>query len=518
MDIVSIAEGFLRIAIENMANAIKKISIQRGYDITGYTLNCFGGAGGQHACQVADSLGMKNVLLHPYAGVLSAYGMGLAEIRAIREKHFEQDLNNVDNANNLINDLSFQASKDVIAQGVEKIYNIDKKAFLKYHGSHQTLNVEFNNTKNMRISFEKEHKKRFGFYVKDRQILIEMLTVEAIGKSVEQENFIDIKDSDYEAQPIDKKNMFVNGEEKNISIFQRSELKIGQIVSGPGIICEPTGTNVIDEGWIASIDKFKNLILSRISKRKEEKSIGTSVDVVMLEVFNNLFMNIAEQMGATLANTAYSVNIKERLDFSCALFSSSGSLVANAPHVPVHLGSMSEAIRTVIKLNKDNIFAGDIFVLNAPFNGGTHLPDVTVITPVFDKEAKKIIFFVASRGHHADIGGTTPGSGPPDSKHIDEEGVLIDNFKLFEKGVFRETEIRKILSSGKYPCRNVEHNMADLAAQVAANETGIREINSMIEQFGIETVQAYMGHVQDNAEECIRNAIVKLKEGIMIIN
>ena len=489
MDIVSMAEGFLRIAIENMANAIKKISIQRGYDITGYTLNCFGGAGGQHACQVADSLGMTSVLLHPYAGVLSAYGMGLAEIRAIREKHFEQDLNNIDNANKVIDELSFQASKDVIAQGVEKkSITLVKKAFLKYHGSHQTLDVEFNNTESMRTSFEKVHKKRFGFYVKGRNILIEMLTVEAIGKSVEQENFIDIKDPDYAAQPIDKKNMFVNSEEQNVSIYQRSELKIGQQVSGPGIICEPTGTNIIDDGWVASIDKFKNLILTRASKRKEEKSIGTSADVVMLEVFNNLFMNIAEQMGATLANTAYSVNIKERLDFSCALFSSSGSLVANAPHVPVHLGSMSEAIRTVIRLNKDNISEGDVFVLNAPFNGGTHLPDVTVITPVFDKEAKKIIFFVASRGHHADIGGTTPGSGPPDSKHIDEEGVLIDNFKLFEKGVFREAEIRKILSSGKYPCRNVEHNMADLAAQVAANETGIREINSMIEQFGIETV------------------------------
>ena len=233
----------------------------------------------------------------------------------------------------------------------------------------------------------------------------------------------------------------------------------------------------------------------------------------MLEVFNNLFMNIAEQMGATLANTAYSVNIKERLDFSCALFNNEGSLVANAPHVPVHLGSMSEAIKTVVRLNKDNIYPDDVFVLNAPFNGGTHLPDVTVITPVFDKNGKEIIFFVASRGHHADIGGKTPGSGPPDSKHIEEEGVLIDNFKLFDKGIFREKEMRKILSSGKYPCRNVEHNMADLAAQVAANKTGINEINSMIDQFGIETVHAYMNHVQDNAEESIRNAIVNLKQG-----
>ena len=307
--------------------------------------------------------------------------------------------------------------------------------------------------------------------------------------------------------------MYVNTSENSVPIYQRSELKIKQQIFGPAIISEMTGTNIVEQGWSGYLDKYLNLILSRVEGKRIEKGIGTSVDEVMLEVFNNLFMNIAEQMGATLANTAYSVNIKERLDFSCALFNNYGELVANAPHVPVHLGSMSEAIRTVIKLNKDNIFPGDVFVLNAPFNGGTHLPDVTVITPVFDKEGKKIIFFVASRGHHADIGGTTPGSGPPDSKHIEEEGVLIDNFKMFDKGIFREKEMKKILSSGKYPCRNVEHNMADLAAQVAANKTGINEINSMVDQFGIETVQAYMNHVQDNAEECIRNAITNLTEG-----
>ena len=307
--------------------------------------------------------------------------------------------------------------------------------------------------------------------------------------------------------------MYVDNNKNSVPIYKRSDLKIEQKVIGPAIISEATGTNVIERGWLGSLDKYYNLILSRAEEKKSEKGLGTSVDVVMLEVFNNLFMNIAEQMGATLANTAYSVNIKERLDFSCALFDNSGALVANAPHVPVHLGSMSEAIRTVIKLNKNDIFPGDVFVLNAPFNGGTHLPDVTVITPVFDNDGKQITFFVASRGHHADIGGKTPGSGPPDSKHIDEEGVLIDNFKMFDKGVFRESEIRKILSSGRYPCRNIEHNMADLAAQVAANNTGIVEINSMIEQFGIETVHSYMNHVQDNAEECIRNAIVNLREG-----
>ncbi|MGY9026234.1 MAG: hydantoinase B/oxoprolinase family protein [Candidatus Puniceispirillales bacterium] len=514
MNIMLMAEGFLKIAVENMANAIKKISIQRGYDVTNYTMNCFGGAGGQHACQVADSLGMTSVLLHPYAGVLSAFGMGLAEIRAIRESHFEKDIEYIDDAKKLIDKLSSQSSKDIMKQGIKNTsIKLVKKAFMHYQGSHQNLEINFSSSKLMRESFEKEHKKRFGFYTKNRKILIEMLTVEAIGKSSENYDFSTLSSPVIEAIPSSYKSMIVNSVDTNVPIYQRLDLKIGQMIHGPAIICESTGTNVIDDGWIANLDKLYNLTLTRNQKKVNKKSIGTSVDVVMLEVFNNLFMNIAEQMGATLANTAYSVNIKERFDFSCALFNASGALVANAPHVPVHLGSMSEAIRTVIKLNKGNIFSGDVFVLNAPFNGGTHLPDVTVITPVFNNEQNKILFFVASRGHHADIGGKTPGSAPPDSKHIDEEGVLIDNFKMFEKGVFRENEIRKILASGKYPCRNIEHNMADLAAQVAANETGIREIKSMISQFGIETVHAYMDHVQDNAEECIRNAITRLEEG-----
>ena len=515
MNITLIAEGFLKIAVENMANAIKKISIQRGYDVTNYTMNCFGGAGGQHACQVADSLGMKSVLLHPYAGVLSAYGMGLAEIRAIREKHFEKDLENIRHAEKLIDELSVQASNDVKKQGIlETSITLVKKAFLRYQGSHQSLEINFNTINVMKLSFESEHKKRFGFYVEGRKILIEMLTVEAVGKSSENYDFSNLPSPTIDAIPIINKFMVVNSIKTNVPIYNRVDLKIGQKINGPAIICETTGTNIIDDGWNACLDRFQNLILNRYKGKVNEKSLGTSADVIMLEVFNNLFMNIAEQMGATLANTAYSVNIKERFDFSCALFNAKGDLVANAPHVPVHLGSMSEAIRTVIKLNKNKIYAGDVFVLNAPFNGGTHLPDVTVITPVFNKEGQEIIFFVASRGHHADIGGKTPGSAPPDSKHIDEEGVLIDNFKMFEKGVFRENEMREILSSGKYPCRNIEHNMADLAAQVAANETGIREINSMIEQFGIETVHAYMDHVQDNAEECIRNAITELNEGM----
>ena len=514
MDIFKMAEGFLKIAVENMANAIKKISIQKGYDVTNYMLNCFGGAGGQHACNVADSLGISNVMIHPYAGVLSAYGMGLAEIRSIREGHFEKNITNILDADNLIRILSSQAKKDLNDQDISDASIILlKNAFLHYKGSHQNLEIKFDTPENMRKSFEQEHKKRFGFFVEDREIFIEMLTVEAVGKKTESYDFLNPNTSTTKANPIAFKKMYVNGSEINTPIYKRVELIIGQNILGPAIIVEATGTNIIDDGWSGTLDKHYNLILSRVEEKKLQKGIGTSVDVVMLEVFNNLFMNIAEQMGATLANTAYSVNIKERLDFSCALFNNEGSLVANAPHVPVHLGSMSEAIKTVVRLNKDNIYPDDVFVLNAPFNGGTHLPDVTVITPVFDKNGKEIIFFVASRGHHADIGGKTPGSGPPDSKHIEEEGVLIDNFKLFDKGIFREQEMRKILSSGKYPCRNIEHNMADLAAQVAANKTGIHEINSMIDQFGIETVHAYMNHVQDNAEESIRNAIVNLKQG-----
>ena len=514
MDIFKMAEGFLKIAVENMANAIKKISIQKGYDVTNYMLNCFGGAGGQHACNVADSLGISNVMIHPYAGVLSAYGMGLAEIRSIREGHFEKNITNILDADNLIEILSSQAKKDLNDQDISDASIILlKNAFLHYKGSHQNLEIKFDTPENMRKSFEQEHKKRFGFFVEDREIFIEMLTVEAVGKKTENYDFLNPNTSTTKANPIAFKKMYVNGSEINTPIYKRDELIIGQNILGPAIIVETTGTNIIDDGWSGTLDKHYNLILSRVEEKKLQKGIGTSADVVMLEVFNNLFMNIAEQMGATLANTAYSVNIKERLDFSCALFNNEGSLVANAPHVPVHLGSMSEAIKTVVRLNKDNIYPDDVFVLNAPFNGGTHLPDVTVITPVFDKNGKEIIFFVASRGHHADIGGKTPGSGPPDSKHIEEEGVLIDNFKLFDKGIFREQEMRKILSSGKYPCRNIEHNMADLAAQVAANKTGIHEINSMIDQFGIETVHAYMNHVQDNAEESIRNAIVNLKQG-----
>ncbi|WP_193188945.1 hydantoinase B/oxoprolinase family protein [Nisaea sediminum] len=503
-----LAEGFLRIAVENMANAIKKISVQRGYDVTKYTLQCFGGAGGQHACAVADALGMETVFVHPFAGVLSAYGMGLAEIRALRERQFDAPIASVAEAEKVLAEAAAEAVAEVQSQGVAPdAIRVEKRAHLRYRGSHQALEVSFGDEAALRAGFDEAHRARFGFTAGERELVFEALAVEAVGGAAE---IADTKLQLGSADPVPVDHVASHFGGDTTPLYDRETMQPGQTVAGPAIIKEPTGTNVIEPGWRASLNEWGHLILSRAYPMKRREAVGSAADPVMLEVFNNLFMSIAEQMGATLANTAYSVNIKERLDFSCALFAPDGGLVANAPHVPVHLGSMSESIRTVIRLNPD-MKEGDVYVLNAPFNGGTHLPDVTVITPVF--EGGKPIFYVASRGHHADIGGKTPGSAPPDSRHIEEEGVLIDNFKMVDGGVFREAETRALLSSGRYPCRNVNENMADLAAQVAANETGAREVAKMIRQFGLETVHAYMRHVQDNAEECVRRVIDALKDG-----
>ncbi|MEM9062417.1 MAG: hydantoinase B/oxoprolinase family protein [Pseudomonadota bacterium] len=507
-----LADGFLRIAVENMANAIKKISVQRGYDVTQYALQCFGGAGGQHACLVADALGMETVFIHPYAGVLSAYGMGLAEIRSLRERQYEAPVARMEGAQAMLETLAAEARQEVVDQGVDpEAIRIEQRAHLRYRGSHQALEVDFGSQAELRERFDAAHKARFGFTAGDRELVFEALAVEAIGGAS------DVADrkaprSDSTPDPVANIPAFFGGKYLGIPLYDRELMQPGQSVTGPAIIKEPTGTNVIEPDWQGTINDWGHLILTRLVPLERQEAVGTQADPVMLEVFNNLFMSIAEQMGATLANTAYSVNIKERLDFSCALFDPTGGLVANAPHVPVHLGSMSESIRTVIRLNPDMV-PGDVFVLNAPFNGGTHLPDVTVITPVFDEETGVVQFYVASRGHHADIGGKTPGSAPPDSRHIEEEGVLIDNFKMVDAGVFREAETRALLASGKYPCRNIDENMADLAAQVAANETGVREVRKMIRQFGLPVVHAYMQHVQDNAEECVRRVITALTDG-----
>jgi 5-oxoprolinase (ATP-hydrolysing) len=508
-----VAEGFLRIAVENMANAIKKISVQRGYDVAQYTLNCFGGAGGQHACLVADALGMETVFLHPLAGVLSAYGMGLAEVRALRERQFEGDIVETDAAAQVLELMVAQARDEVCRQGIAaESIRVERRAHLRYAGSLLPLDVVFGTERQMRERFDAAHRSRYGFSAGERALVIEALSVEVVGGAAEVSDQQATR-AGANSESIDAVSMWVNGSRQQVPLFDRDTMQPGQVVDGPSIIREATATTVLEAGWQARLNQFGHLILQRTVPLNRHAAIGTKADPIMLEVFNNLFMSIAEQMGATLANTAYSVNIKERLDFSCALFDHTGALVANAPHVPVHLGSMSESVRTIIHLNQASMKSGDVFVLNAPFHGGTHLPDITVITPVWDEETSEVLFYVGSRGHHADVGGRTPGSAPPDSRHIDEEGVLINNFKLVDEGRFLEEETRALLASGKYPCRNIDENMADLAAQVAANETGVVEVRKMIAQFGRTAVAAYMGHVQDNAQECVRRVISALKDG-----
>ena len=507
-----IAEGFLRIAVENMANAIKKISVQRGYDVTGYALNCFGGAGGQHACLVADALGIGRVMLHPLAGVLSAYGMGLAEIRAIREQAVEGPVSDVARAEALLRPMADEARAEVAAQGVDlNDVRVERRAHLRYKGATTALEVAYGAPEEMAERFDAAHRARFGFAAGERELVIEQLTVEAIGEAGETPD-AEMAARD-EGAPVDEVEIVSGGERRRTPLYDRETLAPGQRVPGPAIVKEPTATTVVEPGWQAELNRFGHLILTRAEAAPRREAVGTEADPILLEVFNNLFMNIAERMGATLANTAYSVNIKERLDFSCALFDPEGGLVANAPHVPVHLGSMSEAIRTIIRSRKATMRPGDAYMLNAPFNGGTHLPDVTVVTPVWDEAGESVLFYVAARGHHADIGGMTPGSAPPNSSHIDEEGVLIDDFLLVEAGRFREAETRELLASGDWPCRNVDDNVADLKAQIAANETGAAGVRQMVEQFGLEAVSAYMRHVQDNAEESVRRVIGALKDG-----
>ncbi len=510
-----VAEGFLRIAVENMANAIKKISVQRGYDVTRYTLNCFGGAGGQHACAVADALGITRVLLHPYAGVLSAYGMGLAEVRALRERQVERPLKgSAVVVAQALAELEASAVEEVRAQGIARDrITIERRVHVRYEGAHQPLAVEYGDETELRRRFAEVHRARFGFAVERDDLIVEAVALEAIGASdvIVEKPVVRARDGD--PRPIATAQMHTRDGWIETPLYDRAKLGPGDTIEGPAIIIEPTGTNVVEEGWSAAITELGHLVLTRTAARARREQLGTEADPIMLEVFNNLFMSIAEQMGATLENTAYSVNIKERLDFSCALFDPDGNLVANAPHVPVHLGSMSEAVRTVLRLNAGTLRPGDSIMLNNPYNGGTHLPDVTVVTPVFSRDAARILFVVASRGHHADIGGKTPGSAPPDSRHIDEEGVLIDNFKMVDQGRLSDAETRALLASGRYPCRNIDQNMADLRAQIASNETGVREILRMVEQFGQPVVDAYMRHVQDNAEAAVRKAIDTLQDG-----
>lgn len=505
-----IAEGFLRIAVENMANAIKKISVQRGYDVTKYTMNCFGGAGGQHACLVADALGMESIFIHPFAGVLSAFGMGLADVRAMREYQFGGELSQLVEAEVALGGLIEAVEAEVAGQGIpaDRI-KVVTTAHIRPDGAQQTIPVPFGTTTQMIEAFERAHKQQFGFVPDAPKLLIDVLSAEAIGSTGERISMPDTEDGGATAKT---GRMWSAGAWRDVPLVDRTTLAKGARVDGPAILTEPTGTNILEAGWQAECVAGGNLVLTRTVPLTRQEAIGTQVDPVMLEVFNNLFMSIADQMGATLANTAYSVNIKERYDFSCAIFDEAGDLVANAPHVPVHLGSMSDSVRTVLRQNEGRMKPGDVFMMNNPYNGGTHLPDVTVITPVFDEDGSRIIYTVASRGHHADIGGKTPGSAPPDSRTIEEEGVLIDNFHLVKQGQLQDAAARALLASGRYPCRNIDQNMADLAAQIAANATGVAELRRITRQFTLETVHAYMGHVQDNAEESVRQVLDVLKD------
>jgi 5-oxoprolinase (ATP-hydrolysing) len=526
-----VADGFIKIAVENMANAIKKISVQRGYDVTRYALNCFGGAGGQHACLVADALSMTRVLIHPLSSLLSAYGMGLADIRSVRQQAIEAPFGKAAHATleKVAKRLAAVVIEEVAAQGVaaEKI-RLHVRAHIRYAGTDTPLIVDAGTFKprprrsgvlatlsKMKASFERAHKAQFGFIDRSKDLVIEAVSVEAIGGGVRFKEKSRKTTGRKLPAPARHARFFSSGNWQRANVYLRATLALGHKIKGPAIIIEPHQTVVIEQGWRAELTPRDHLVLRRVEKLVRARAIGTHADPVMLEMFNNLFMSIAEQMGVALQNTAYSVNIKERLDFSCAVFDGEGSLVANAPHMPVHLGSMDRAVETVIRENRGKIRPGDAYAINAPYNGGTHLPDITVCTPVFD--GSKILFWVASRGHHADVGGISPGSMSPNATTIEQEGVYIDNFKLIERGRFREKELYKLLTGAKYPARNPLQNVNDIKAQIAANEMGLRELRKMVRYFTLRVVRAYMRHVQDNAAESVRRVIDRLHDSTFAV-
>jgi len=523
-----VASGALQIAVASMANAIKRISVARGYDVTHYTLQCFGGAGGQHACLVADALGMSTVYAHPFAGVLSAYGMGLADQIAMREAAVERQLDaaGLAAAAEAAGRLRAAAEDELAAQGVGRAgIECVHRVQVRYEGTDTALpcTLPLSMTPDEAVAaisdeFAQAYRQRFAFLMPDRALVIEAVSVEAVGAG---ERGVSAPQADpaegHQPEPASHVSMYCQADEqpagwRQAALHVGESLAPGARIDGPAILAEKNATTVVEPGWQARVTAL-GVELKRIKPRVSTHAVGTEADPVMLEVFNNLFMNIAEQMGLRLSNTAYSVNIKERLDFSCALFDATGNLIANAPHMPVHLGSMSESIKTVIDGNP-GMRPGDVYVLNDPYHGGTHLPDITVVTPVYlEQDDPKPSFYVASRGHHADIGGITPGSMPPFSATIADEGVLIDNFKLVDQGRLREEELRALLAGGAHPSRNIEQNLADLRAQIAANEKGVQELRAMVAQYGRATVAAYMQHVQDNAEESVRRVITALADG-----
>ncbi|WP_328908971.1 hydantoinase B/oxoprolinase family protein [Streptomyces sp. NBC_00234] len=516
-----VAAGFLEIAVLNMANAVKKISVQRGHDITRYALSAFGGAGGQHACAVADALGVDTVLVPPFAGVLSAYGIGLADATAIREQSVEAELDEAAlvRLKTLCEELAGRTRADLRADGVpDSAVTTRARVLLRYGGTDASLPVDLGTVSAMSEEFLAVHRARYGFTM-DKPLVVEAVTVEATGAAGPHRTArpADRADPARGPRPHDTVRMFTEGRWQDARLYRRAELRTTDTVTGPAIVAESDATTVVDPGWQASAAPTGHLVLTRVRPRPDRTAVGTGVDPVMLEVFNSLFMSIAEQMGVRLENTAHSVNIKERLDFSCALFDGDGNLIANAPHIPVHLGSMGESIKEVLLRNRTTMRPGDVYAINDPYHGGTHLPDVTVVTPVFDEQAGEggngPRFLVASRGHHAEIGGITPGSMPAFSRTIHEEGVLFDNWLLVRDGRLREAETRALLTTAAHPSRDPDTNLADLRAQIAANEKGITELRRMADQFGTAVVEAYMRHVQDNAEESVRRIVAGLDDG-----
>jgi 5-oxoprolinase (ATP-hydrolysing) len=563
-----VAAGFLEIAVQNMANAIKKISVQRGYDVTRYVLSTFGGAGGQHACAVADALGMTSVLIHPLAGVLAAYGLGLADVIAMREKAVEAPLDDGLAASlpgAVLGPLEDEARAELAAQGVPaQAVNVVRRAHLRYDGTDTPIPVPFGDAAGMTAAFEAAYRRRFSFLMPDKPIVVEAVSVEAT--NAEEPGSPDVPQATplrsgepEEARPAEYMRMFAAGHWARTPLFRRDALDPGHTVDGPAIIAEELATTVVEPGWRAEVTDRLDLLLTRVRPRPGAAATTTQADPVLLEVFGNLFMSVAEQMGVRLQSTAHSVNIKERLDFSCAIFDAEGGLIANAPHIPVHLGSMGESVKMVIARNSARLNPGDVYVLNDPYHGGTHLPDVTVVTPVFapalgaysgansapqytpsagapggtpaggpaqapgggpgrapgggPAQAPEVWFYVGSRGHHAEIGGMSPGSMPAGSTRIEEEGVLIDNWLLVENGRLREKETADLLAGAEYPSRDPATNLADLRAQVAANEKGIEELHRMVDHFGLDVVRAYMRHVQENAAEAVREVITALSDG-----
>ncbi|GAA4411037.1 hydantoinase B/oxoprolinase family protein [Quisquiliibacterium transsilvanicum] len=516
----AVAQGFIDIAVANMANAIKKISVQRGYDVTEYTLTTFGGAGGQHACLVADALAMPRVLAHPLAGVLSAYGMGLAEQAAMRERSVERRLDpaGLEHARRALDELQAAAEAELLAQGESPAaLHVERRLLLRYEGTDTALPVadtSADDCSSLQQAFERAYRQRFAFLLAGRPLVIDSAVAEVLGAAGEGGGMpVAREERGAGLSEGARVRLYAEGGWREVPLYPRESLRPGDAIDGPAVVAEPNATTVVDAGWRAVMSPAGDLVLARALPRPARVAAGTSADPVLLEIFNNLFMSIAEQMGYRLQNTAHSVNIKERLDFSCAVFDAQGGLVANAPHMPVHLGSMGASVQAVICAHPEGLAPGDVWVLNDPYAGGTHLPDITVITPVFDAAGERLLFFVGSRGHHADIGGITPGSMPPDSRSIDDEGVLITDFRLVEAGRFRDTEMRALLEGAAHPARNPEQNLADLRAQIAANEKGREELLKMVGHFGLGTVQAYMGHVQANAEESVRRAIAALPGG-----